>query len=218
MELMKVYADPITVNCRKVLAGLDLIGAPFEHVHVDYFTGQHKGDEYMALNPNASVPALVDGDLVLWESNAILMYAADKVGNHAAYPTELKVRADINRWLLWESSSWFGSCYVYLVEHCVKPLLAAEPDPQVIAAQDATWNKLAAILDARLARHDWITGGAPTIADIAIAAPMHLHPYQKLPLAQHPHLHRWMTERVETLPCWERSFVGEGFTTERRAA
>ena len=152
MELMKVYADPITVNCRKVLAGLDLIGAPYEHVHVDYFTGQHKGDEYMALNPNASVPALVDGDLVLWESNAILMYAADKVGNHAAYPTDLKVRADINRWLLWESSSWFGSCYVYLVEHCVKPLLAAEPDPQVIAAQDATWNKLAAILNARLAR------------------------------------------------------------------
>ena len=218
MDVMKVYADPITVNCRKVLAGLDFIGAPFERVHVDYFTGQHKSAEYMALNPNASVPALVDGDLVLWESNAILMYAADKAGNGAAYPTDLKIRADINRWLLWEASAWFGSCYVYLVEHCVKPLLQSEPDPQVLAAQDGVWNKLAAILDARLARHDWIAGDAPTIADIAVAAPMHLHPYQKLPLAAHPHLHRWMTERVEKLPCWERSFVGEGFTTERKAA
>lgn len=218
METMKVYADPITVNCRKVLAGLDLIGAEFERVHVDYFTGQHKSAEYVALNPNASVPALVDGDLVLWESNAILMYAADKVGNHAAYPTDLKVRADVNRWLLWEASAWFGSCYVYLVEHCVKPLLAAEADPAIIAAQDETWNKLAGILDARLATHDWIAGAGPTIADIAIAAPMHLHPYQKLPLAKHPNLHRWMTERVEKLPCWHRSFVGEGFTTERKAA
>ena len=217
MERMKVYADPITVNCRKVLAGLDMIGAPYEHIHVDYFTGQHKADEYVALNPNASVPALVDGDLVLWESNAILMYAADKFGAHAAYPTDLKVRADINRWLLWESSSWFGCCYVYLVENCVKPLLAAEPDPAILAAQDATWHKLAGILDARLARQDWIAGDACTIADIALAAPMHLHPFQKLPLGRHAHLQRWI-ERVEKLPCWERSFVGEGFTTVRKAA
>ncbi|NCV41397.1 MAG: glutathione S-transferase family protein, partial [Betaproteobacteria bacterium] len=77
---MKIYADPITVNCRKVLAGLDLIGAKFELEHVDYFKGEQKDAAYLAINPNASLPALVDGDLVLWESNAILQYAADKEG------------------------------------------------------------------------------------------------------------------------------------------
>ena len=49
---MKVYADPITVNCRKVLAGLDLIGAPYELQHVDYFNGEQKGAAYTAINPN----------------------------------------------------------------------------------------------------------------------------------------------------------------------
>ena len=82
---IKLYADPITVNCRKVLAGLDLMGAPYERVHVDYFKGEQKLPAYTSINPNASVPALVDGDLVLWESNAILQYAADKLGRDPIY-------------------------------------------------------------------------------------------------------------------------------------
>jgi glutathione S-transferase len=214
---MKIYADPITVNCRKVLAGLDFIGAHHELVHVDYFKGEQKAEPYITLNPNASVPAMVDGDLVLWESNAILQYAADKVGNDSAYPRDLTTRADINRWLLWESSSWFPSCYVFLVENCVKPLLGSQPDPAVLDAQAGQFHKLAGILDARLAQSPWVAGLAPTIADIALAAPMHLHGWQRLPLGDHPNLRRWLTERVEKLPSWGKTWVGEGFTLRKAA-
>ena len=212
---MKIHADPITVNCKKVLAGLDLIGAAYELVHVDYFKGEQKEKPYITLNPNASVPAMVDGDFVLWESNAILQYAADKTGNHAVYPKDLKTRADINRWLLWESSSWFPSCYVYLVENCVKPLLGGEADPAVIAAQDAQFHKLASILDERLSHHTWVAGDHLTIADIALAAPMHLHGWQQLPLDNHRHLKRWLTTAVEGLPCWQKTMVYQGFTTQK---
>ena len=215
---MHIYADPITVNCRKVLAGLDFLQAPFERVHVDYFKGEQKEPAYTAINPNASVPAMKDGDLVLWESNAILQYAADKLGRDSAYPRDLRTRADINRWLLWESSSWFPSCYVFLVENCVKPLLGAAPDPAVLDAQAAQFHKLAGILDARLAGQPWVAGDQPTIADIALAAPMHMHAEQQLPLADHPNLKRWMTERVEALPCWHKTYVGPGFTLTRPAA
>ena len=215
---MHIYADPITVNCRKVLAGLDFLQAPFERVHVDYFKGEQKEPAYTAINPNASVPAMKDGDFVLWESNAILQYVADKLGRDSAYPRDLQTRADINRWLLWESSSWFPSCYVYLVENCVKPLLGAQPDPAVLDAQAAQFHKLAGILDARLAGQAWIAGDQPTIADIVLAAPMHMHAEQQLPLADHPNLKRWMTERVEALPCWHKTYVGPGFTLTRPAA
>ena len=215
---MQIYADPITVNCRKVLAGLDFLGAPFERVHVDYFQAAQKTPEYLAINPNACVPAMRDGDFVLWESNAILQYAADKLGREDAYPKDLQKRADINRWLLWESSSWFPSCYVFLVENCVKPLLGAQPDPAVLDAQLAQFHKLAGILDARLANQPWICGDVPTIADIALAAPMHMHAEQKLPLADHVHLQRWMTERVENLPSWQKTYVGPGFSLTRPAA
>lgn len=215
---MKVYADPITINCRKVLAGLDLMNAPYELMHVDYFKGQQKEEPYLSINPNASIPAMVDGDLVLWESNAILQYAADKVGADAAYPRDLKVRADVNRWLFWESASWFPACYGYLVENCVKPLLGGAPDTAVLQAQAASFHKLAGILDRRLAAHQWVAGTAnPTIADIALAAPMHLHGWQQLPLNDHPNLKRWMLQGVEQLPSWDKTWVGEGFTLRQAA-
>ena len=69
---MQIYADPNTVNCRKVLAGLKLLEVDFELVNVDYLGGEHKGPDYLALNPNGALPAMRDGDFELWESNAIL--------------------------------------------------------------------------------------------------------------------------------------------------
>lgn len=203
---MKLYADPITVNCRKVLAGFDLLGTKFETLKVDYFSGEQKSPAYLAINPNASLPALVDGDLTLWESNAILQYAADKAGADSAYPKDLKVRADINRWLLWEANQWFPSAYVYLVENVVKPLLKAEPDQAVLAAQKPNFDKLAGILEQRLAKQPWVCGQNVTIADIALASPMHLHQFQKLPLDPYPGIRRWYGQ-LEAMPSWKRHDV-----------
>ena len=203
--MLKVHLDPCTVNSRKVLAGLELMGAPYEHVHVDYFGGAHKQPAFLALNPNGAIPALTDGDFTLWESNAILQYAADVSDGNQYYPTDARQRADINRWMLWEAATWFPSCYTYLVEYVVKPLLKAEPDEAVIEKEAPNWHRLAGILDAQLAKTKWLTGDSPTIADIAVAAPMHLHARQRLPLAEHPNLRRWMVEGVETLPCWQRT-------------
>lgn len=212
---MEVFADPITVNCRKVLAGLYLLGADFTLNKVDYFAGEQKGDAYRALNPNAALPAFRDGDLVLWESNAVLQYVADKLGRDKLYPTDLARRADVNRWLLWEASSWFPSCYVYLVENCVKPLLGGAPDPAVLAGEADNFHKLAGILDERLSQGPWLCGETVTIADIAVAAPMHLHGWSQLPLDAHPNLVRWMTGRIEPLPCWKDTHVGVGFKAGR---
>lgn len=201
---MKLYFDPITVNCRKVVAGLDLIGTPYDSVHVDYFAGGHKEADFHAINPNEELPALTDDDLVLWESNAILVYGAEKAGNTTAYPQDPKIRADIQRWLLWESSKWFGACYVYLVENVVKPMLDGAPDNAVLEGNAATFHKLATILEERLVGRDWLSADNVTIADIAVAAPMHLHAFQKLPLENYPNLRAWMT-RVEALPSWQKS-------------
>ncbi len=209
---MEIYADPISVNCRKVLAGLQLMGVDYTLKRVGFFEGEHKNADYVALNPNVTMPTMKDGDFVLWESNTILQYAADKYGKSEFYPTELTKRADVNRWLAWESGQWFPSCYIHLVENCVKPILGASPDPAILDGEAENFHKLAAILDTRLQQSNWLCGNAPTIADIAVASPMHMHGEQKLPLDQHPHLTKWMTERVEKLPSWRNTHVGPGFT------
>ena len=209
---MELLLDPRTVNSRKVLAGFKLAGADYNIKKFDYFQAEQKSPEYVAVNPNAAFPALIDGDFILWESNAILQYAADKVGNTSAYPTDLKTRADINRWLLWESSSWFGSCYIYLVENCVKPLLGGVTDESILSNEEENFHKLAGILDARLEKSTFLCGEKPTIADVAVAAPMHLHAWAKLPLGDHPNLMRWMTKNIESCSWWKETHVGEGFT------
>ena len=212
---MKIHADPITINCRKVLAGLKLMGASHELMYIDYFKGEQKSEAYVKINPNSSIPALSDGELVLWESNAILAYAADKTGADAYYPKDAQKRADINRWMFWESASWFNACYTYLVENCIKPLLGGETDQAVLNSNAEQFNKLAAILDARLATSKYVCGATPTIADIVLAAPMHLHAWQKLPLDQYPNIKRWLLQDIESLACWQDTWVGEGFTTTR---
>ena len=202
--MLQIYLDPCTVNSRKVLAGLALLGTKYDYHFINYFAGEQKSDEYRKINPCATVPSAKDGDLILTESNSILQYAADLDGGHSAYPKDLKKRADVNRWLLWEASAWFGACYVYLVEFVVKPLLKAEPDQSVIDAHEAKWIQLATILDERLSKSKWLTGDEVSIADIAVAAPMHLHAAQRLPLEQTPHLKRWLAN-IEELPCWKQT-------------
>ena len=209
---MEVLLDPRTVNSRKVLAGLKLTGADYTVRKYDYFQAEQKSEEFVAVNPNAAFPALIDDDFILWESNAILQYAAEKVGNTNAYPTDIRTRADINRWLLWESSSWFGSCYVYLVENCVKPLLGDTTDESILANEQENFHKLASILDARLKNSTFLCGEEPTIADVAVAAPMHLHEWAKLPLGDHHNLIRWMTKDIENCSWWKETHIGEGFT------
>ena len=202
--MLEVYLDPCTVNCRKVLAGLDLLETHYNLRHVDYFTAGRKAPEYLKINPCGTLPAAVDDELVLTESNAILQYAADLTGS-SAYPKDIKKRALINRWLLWEASAWFPSCYVYLKEYVVNPLLKIAPDDSIIEAHAPKWHEHAGILDAQLAKTKWLTGDELSIADIAVAAPMHLHVAQRLPLDKHPHLKRWLIEGMEKEPFWQKT-------------
>lgn len=203
--MLEVYCDPCTVNSHKVLAGLDLLGTNFNFKKVDYFKSEQKSDWFTKISPHQTLPAATDGDCTITESNAIMQYAADHGGKHEYYPQDLKQRALVNKWLLWEASVWFGTCYVYLVENVVKPLLGAQPDQSIIDNESEKWNKNAAILNEQLGKTKWLAGDNVTIADIAVAAPLHLHEACKFPLEKHPNLKRWMTEQVEQLPSWQKT-------------
>jgi hypothetical protein len=111
----------------------------------------------------------------------------------------------VNRWLLWEASSWFPTCYVYLIENVVKPLMKGEPDQKALDGESGKFHKGAGILEARLSKNKWLTGDHVTIADIAVAAPMHMWDAQKLPLDQYPNVKRWLTEEVAQLDGWKNT-------------
>jgi len=205
---LEVHLDPCTVNSRKLLAALTLLETPYTLKKVDYFAGEHKSPEYKAINPCATVPcAVVDKSLVLTESNAIIVYAGDQAGDNPAYPRDAKIRADINRWLFWETSAWFPSCYVFLIQNVVQPVLGNEPDISALKKEEPRWRELAGVLEQRLQRGErrWLCGGEQaTVADLAVASSMHLWKREKFPIEGFPALRKWIG-RVEGLDCWVKT-------------
>lgn len=105
-----------------------------------------------------------------------------------------------------ETSVWFPSCYVSLIENVVQPLLKQEPSQEKIDAEHPRWSAQARILDTQLAKTKWIAGNDLTIADIAIAAPMHLWRESKLPIDDYKNLRRWIGQ-VESLESWKKTQI-----------
>src|SRR5262245_59728941 len=99
---MKLHHHPMSSNSRKVLIAASLLGVEVETAVVDLMAGQQHAPDYLRLYPNGLVPTLVDGDLVLWESNAICQYLASMHANSPLWPDDRKARADISRWQCWE--------------------------------------------------------------------------------------------------------------------
>src|SRR5215475_12703969 len=99
-EIMKLYMHPVSMTSRPVRLFIADNKIPVEEEVVDLMKGAHHQEPYASLNPNRLVPMLVDGDLKLTESSAILKYLAEKIGS-PAYPKELKQRAKVNEMMDW---------------------------------------------------------------------------------------------------------------------
>jgi glutathione S-transferase len=98
---MKLYYFDV-LNPRKVCALARHLKLPVEFVHVNLGKGEHKTQAFLAMNPNGKVPVLVDGDVTLWESNAILCYLAHKAGSDL-WPTDTR-QFEVLRWLMWDAT------------------------------------------------------------------------------------------------------------------
>lgn len=199
---MKLYFHPASPFARKALIAARLLGLELETEFVDLFAGKGQAPEFLKLNPHGKVPTLVDGDFSLWESNAIIQYLAAKQGGTPLYPDDVKVRADIARWMFWESSSWSQACMVYVYENVLKPMLGkGEPDPAELAKGDEKFHRYAKVLDGHLTDRDWLVGDGITLADISVAVSLMYAVPGKYPLEDYAHIQRWFAQ-VEALPAW----------------
>ena len=202
--VLEVYLDPATVNSHKVLAALDSMGVDYNLNAMDYFKGDHKSESFKKISPTATFPAAVDGDLHIFESNAIMAYAADKYAkDDSYYPKNLEQRARVNSFLLWEAATWFPITYKYLVEYTVKSWMKAEPDMKIIEAAEPDFHRHAKVLEDQLSQTKFLVGDHPTLADFAVASGIHAHVNQGLPWDKYPHLQKWMKEYVQPLPGWK---------------
>jgi len=98
--MIKLYDHNISGNCYKVRLLLNHLGVDYEKVNVDVLKGEQHRAEFAALNPNKKIPVLIDGDFVIWESNAILLYIGKKFSPNLLFPEDPERFGRVAQWLL----------------------------------------------------------------------------------------------------------------------
>jgi glutathione S-transferase len=166
--MLQILGKTSSINVRKVLWTCAELDLSFEQE--DWGAGFRSPDtpEFRALNPNAMVPVIRDGDFVLWESNSIIRYLAGRYRGEWLYPADPYERARCDQWIDWQASelnrSW-SYAFLALVRHS-----PAHQDPQQIGLSCANWSKHMAIVERQLeSTGAFIAGNAFSLADIPIA-------------------------------------------------
>lgn len=189
---IRLYTTLLSGHGHRVRLFLSMLDLPFEIVLVDLAAGEHRQPAYLKLNPFGQVPTIVDGDTVLFDSNAILVYLAKRYGDPSWLPDDPLGSAAVQRWLsLAAGPIAFGPCAARLV-HVFKR------DLDLARAQQIA-QTLLPLLDAELAHKPFAAGDHVTIADIAAHTYIAHAPEGGVSLEPYPHLRAWL-ERVAALP------------------
>lgn len=166
---LRVLGRVTSINVRKVLWALDELGLAYEREDWGQPLRDPKAPEFLALNPNGLVPVFVDGDFVLWESNAIIGYLAGKHGQ--LVPAVREGRALVEQWLTWQVGE-LNPQWGYAVNARLRRN-PAYADAARIEESIAAWTARLRVLDGHLRGRRYVVGDAFSVADIAIALSSH---------------------------------------------
>jgi glutathione S-transferase len=200
--MTKLHGFVMSPNTRRARWMLEECGAEYAFVDVDLMSGEHRGDAYRALNPTSRVPTLVDGDLVLWESNAILEYLAAK---HPAArlggenPREI---GEIARWTFMNAAH-LSPNVARIFAHSIR-LPPEKRIPQLVDEGRSEVDRSLAAVQGALEGREHVAGRF-TIADISLAATLSAAPLLGIDLSRFPHVAAW-SARVTARPAYKKVF------------
>ncbi len=190
-----------TPNGRKPAIMLEEVGLPYTIHTINIAKGEQFTPEYVAINPNSKIPAILDQDtgIKVFESGAILIYLAEKTGK--LLPTDTAARIEVIEWLMFQMAS-VGPMFGQL-SHFRR--FATEQIPYAIDRYEKETLRLFGVLDQQLAKQEFIVGDY-SIADIATYPWVAAYDYLGVTLDNHPHLKRWV-ETMQQRPAVERGMA-----------
>lgn len=189
--MITLYEFAISGNCHKVRLMLSLLGLAHQSIAVNGAEREHKSARFLAKNPFGQVPVLVDKDLVLRDSQAILVYLASQYddGWLPAKPAEM---GQIAAWLSTAANEVARGPGMLRMHYKFSRKI------DVAAAQEVT-TQLFAILESHLGAHPWLALGRPTIADVAVYPYVALAPEGHVDLKPYPAICAWL-DRFQAIP------------------
>ena len=200
MAEYRLYCFAQSGNAYKAALMLALSQADWEARFVDYFNGETKSPAFREINEMGEVPVLEHGDLRLCQSGVILDYLAEQLGRFGGETPEQ--RREILRWLLFDNHKL--TSYTATLRFMLEFGKASET-PVTQFLRDRS-NVALGTLDARLAEHDFVTGGAPTIADISLCGYLYFNDeFDVVWSRDFPAIGRWL-ERIAAMPGWAHPY------------
>jgi len=163
---MKLYEFAPTRSIRARWT-LQELGVEFESVPVNLVVGEHRRPEFLAINPAGLVPALVDGDLVVTESVAIVVYLAEKYPEKGFIPADVRERSQLFRWLLFAATELEQPLWRIARNTRLYPEERRQPTDVAIASED--FRAMAAVLERHLRGRRFVVGEQATVADFVTA-------------------------------------------------
>jgi glutathione S-transferase len=197
MSKMTLYGIWLSGPTYKAGLAMSLMGQSFAYKHVDLRAGAHKQPEYLAINRFGQVPALVDGDLKLCQSGAILLYLADKSGKMGGKTAEEKAR--VREWLFWEFDRLASN--IYRPRAIKRGFMKADDNVHQMYVNQA--GDALKVLDGALAKSDFLVGSEATIADVAVYGDVAYAEEGAIDLSPYPNVKAWMA-RIEKLPGFKK--------------
>ena len=190
--MLRIWGRVSSVNVQKVVWCADELGLAYERIDAGGKFGVNDTPEYLAMNPNGLVPVIDDAGFILYESNAIVRYLAARSGEGILWPKEARERADVDRWMEWQSTAYTPAMWAAFWQLVRTP--ADKRDAAAIEASRAKSEKLSGILDSHLATRRYLAGERFSAADIVVGCAAHR--WLNLPLAREPraHLERWYAD------------------------
>ncbi|WP_081280747.1 glutathione S-transferase family protein [Vibrio natriegens] len=190
--MIKLYWHPMSGHAHRAHMLLSILELDFELITVDLPTGEHQRPEFLALNPFGQIPVLVDGEIVISDSNAILVYLATVYDREQIWlPESPLVRAHIEQFLSLAAHRLAGSIAKLRAANLFNRSIDSAP-----LTQEA--HKLLKQLQTYQNGRQWLVGTKPTIADLALYSYIKLAPEGGISLADYPVLEAWL-KRVEGL-------------------
>lgn len=198
---MKLYHSAFTRSAR-VRWLLEELGAPHEIVRISFQKGEHKSPEYLAIHPHGSVPALVDGDLTLSESSAIVLHLADKFAAAGLAPAlGTDERARYYRWIVYVPAT-LDPVLETITMH-TRMLPEAKRNPALVESARGRLAPIAAVLERALADRSYVVGDSFTAADVVVASGIAWMGFLGA-LESHPILAAYL-QRMRERPAFQRA-------------
>ena len=193
--MLRIHGTLQSINAYKVRLLLTLLDVPFELVEIDMYGGEHKREPFLSLNPFGQMPALEDGDFSIGDSHACLVYVARRHDPENRWlPVGARAEARVAHWLSKSANEVHQGPWMKRAK-IRRPDAIHVPDEEI----DSRCDHILELIDAQLARSDWLAADHPTIADVSCFGPISMLDVSGYDTGRFAAVGDWMA-RIRALP------------------